>query len=92
MSKKSIRLAEQREHLINLVALQRVALAQNMAPWRIPLARVDRGLLAVQVIRRNPIWIIGGGVLIATLLRGNRMKWLQRSWVAWQMLRGLRRS
>lgn len=90
MSDKSIPLAEQRERLLHLAAEQRTTLAHCIEPWRLPLARVDRGLAAVQVIRRNPIVLIGGAVLLVALLRGNSMKWLQRGWVAWQMLRGLR--
>ena len=90
MSNKSIPLAEQRERLLNQAAAQRIALAQCIEPWRIPLARVDRGLAAVQVIRRNPVWLVGSAVLLVVLMRGNSMKWLQRGWVAWQMLRGLR--
>lgn len=97
MNANSARLAEQRERLIKLAAAQRIALAQNIEPWRAPLARVDQGLAALRAIKRNPAWIIGGGVLLAALLRGNRLrgnsiKWLRRSWMAWQVLRGLRRK
>jgi len=90
MSEKSARLADQRERLVALAAAQRTALAHNIEPWRIPLARVDQGLAALRVIKRNPAWIVVSGVLLAALLRGNSMKWLRRGWVAWQMLRGLR--
>lgn len=90
MSDKSIPLAEQRERLLHQAAEQRTALAQNIEPWRLPLAQVDRGLVAVQAIRRNPVWLVGSAVLLVVLMRGNSMKWLQRGWVAWQMLRGLR--
>jgi len=89
MSEKSARLADQRERLVALAAAQRTALAHNIEPWRIPLARVDQGLAALRVIRRNPAWIVVG-VLLAALLRGNSMKWLRRGWVAWRLLRGLR--
>jgi hypothetical protein len=84
MNNKSIPLAEQRERLLHQAA------AQCIEPWRIPLARVDRGLAAVQAIRRNPVWLIGSAALIVVLMRGNIMKWLRRGWVAWQMLRGMR--
>jgi hypothetical protein len=85
MSDQFIRLANQRERLIGLAAAQRSALAQSIEPWRVPLARVDRALAAARVIRRKPVWIVGG-LLLAALLRGNRMKWLRRGWVAWQLL------
>jgi hypothetical protein len=96
MNSNLIRLAERRQYLVALAAAQRTALAKNIEPWRVPLARIDQGVAAFQgvaalrAIKRNPVWIIGGGVLLAALLRGNSMKWLRRGWVAWQMLRGLR--
>jgi len=85
-------LVERRENLIKLAAAQRAALAQDIEPWRIPLARVDQGLTALRAIKRNPVWIVGG-VAVLTVLRPYRvMKWLRGGWVAWQMLRGLRRK
>ncbi len=90
MNEKSARLAEQRERLIKLAATQRTALAQNIEPWRIPLARVDLGLAALRYIKRHPAWLVGGGVLFAALRPSRVVKWLRRGWLAWQMLRGLR--
>ena len=85
-------LVERRENLIKLAAAQRAALAQNIEPWRIPLARVDQGLTALRAIKRNPVWIVGG-VVVLTVLRPYRViKWLRGGWVAWQVLRGLRRK
>lgn len=91
MTNKSAHLIEQRKNLINQAAAQRSALAQAIEPWRIPLARVDQGLVALRTLQRNPLWLVGG-VVFLTLLRPYRIaKWLQGGWVAWQMLRGLRR-
>lgn len=90
MTKKSARLVEQRENLIELAAVQRTALAQNIEPWRIPLARVDQGLTALRVIKRNPAWIVGGIVLLTALRPYRFVNWLRGGWVAWRMLRGLR--
>ena len=84
MNNKSIPLAEQRERLLHQAA------AQCIEPWRIPLARADRRLPAVQASLRHPSWLIGSAALIVGLMRGNSMKWLRRGWVAWQMLRGMR--
>jgi hypothetical protein len=90
MTEKSAHLLEQRENLIRLAESQRTALAQNIEPWRLPLARVDHGLTMLRAIKRNPALIVGGVVLL-TLLRPFRVvKWLRGGWVAWQMLRGLR--
>jgi hypothetical protein len=92
MTDKSSHLVEQRENLINLAAAQRTALAQSIEPWRIPLARVDQGLAALQSLKRNPLWLVGG-IVILTLLRPVRVvKWLRGGWLAWQVLGGLRRK
>jgi len=90
MKAKSTRLAERREHLIQLAASQRTTLAENIEPWRTRLARVDQGIAAVRAIRRNPTWLLGGFILLATLRPNRAMTWLRRGWVAWQMLRKLR--
>jgi len=90
MNEKLIRLAERRERLVAQAAAQRMALAQNIEPWRTPLARVDQGLAALRYIKSHPAWIIGGGVLLAVLRPGRAGKWLGRGWVTWQMLHKLR--
>jgi hypothetical protein len=90
MNANSARLADRRERLITLAATQRAALAESIEPWRIPLARVDQGVAALRAIKRNPAWLVGGLVLFTVLRPFHVVKWLQRGWVAWQMLRGLR--
>ena len=85
-----IRLAERRERLVAQAASQRVALAQNIEPWRIPLALADQGLTALRYIKRNPEWIVGGVVLLAALRPGHVGKWLGRGWVTWQVVQKLR--
>ena len=90
MNEKLIRLAERRERLVAQAAVQRMTLAQNIEPWRVPLARVDQGLAALRYIKSHPAWIVGGGVLLAALRLGRGGKWLRRGWVAWQMMHKLR--
>lgn len=90
MTEKLAHLVERRENLIRLAAAQRTVLAQNIEPWRIPLARVDQGLAALRVIKRNPAWIVGGIVLLTALRPYRFVNWLRGGWVAWQVLRGLR--
>lgn len=85
MNEKLTRLAERRERLITQAAAQRMALAQNIEPWRIPLARVDRGLAALRYIKSHPVWIVGGAALLAALRPRRVGKWLQLGWVTWQM-------
>jgi hypothetical protein len=88
---KSSRLVDRREHLIARVAAQRIVLAQNIEPWRPPLARVDQGLAAIGYLKRHPAWLIGGSALLVALRPGRVVKWLRRGWVAWQVVHQLRR-
>lgn len=90
MNDKLIRLAERRDRLVAQAAAQRISLAQNIEPWRQPLARADQGLAALRYIRSHPAWIVGGAVLLAVLRPGRIGKWLGRGWVTWQMVRKLR--
>ena len=89
MNERLTRLAERRCRLITQAAAQRKTLAQDIEPWRIPLARVDQGLAALRFVRSHPAWIVGG-VLLAALRLGRTGKWLQLGWVTWQMRHKLR--
>jgi len=90
MNDKLIQLAERRERLVVQAAAQRTALAQNIEPWRRPLALADQGLAALRFVKSHPAWIVGGGVLLAALRPGHVWKWLWRSWVTWQIMHDLR--
>ena len=90
MNEKLIRLAERRERLVAQAAAQRMTLAQNIEPWRNPLARADQGLAALRYIKNHPAWIVGGAILLAVLRPGRVGKWLGRGWVTWQMIHKLR--
>ena len=84
MNEKLIRLAERRERLVAQAAAQRLALAQSIEPWRLPLARVDQGLAALRFVRSHPAWI-AGGVLLAAWRLGRAGKWLRLGLITWQM-------
>jgi len=90
MNEKSSRLAERRERLVAQAAAQRMALAQNIEPWRLPLARADQGLAALRYIKSHPAWIVGGAVLLAIVRPGRAGNWLARGWVTWKMVQKLR--
>jgi len=89
MNKKLSRLIERREHLVAQAAAQRMALAQEIEPWRVPLARADQGLAALRFIKRHPVWLVGGVALLAAMRPGGLGKWLRRSWIAWQVVHRL---
>ncbi len=89
MNPNLTRLAERRERLVAQAARQRTALAQNIEPWRTPLAVADQGLAALSFLRRHPALIVVGGVVLASLRSGGTMRWLRRGWVSWQVVRKL---
>ena len=86
------RLVEVREELIAQAALQRMALMQDIQPWRTPLALADQGLTAVRYIKNHPAWIVSGITLLAILQPRHLGKWLGRGWVAWQLMHRVRGS
>ena len=90
MNKKLIRLAERRERLVTRAAEQRVALAQNIEPYRLPLALADQGINALRYIRSHPEWLVGVVVLFAALRPGRVGKWLKRGLVPLQIMYTLR--
>ncbi len=92
MNKKLTRLAERRRQLVAQAAAQRTSLANNMEPWRVRLALVDRGVAAVRYIGRHPALMMGAALLLVALRPRRAGKWLQRGWLVWQVGRSLRRS
>ncbi len=92
MNDKLIQLAERRERLVAQCSAQRITLALNAEPWRTPLARVDRGLAVLRCIKRHPVWMVGGGIVIAIIRPSRIGKWLRYGWMTWQIIRNLRDS
>ena len=90
MNANLVRLAERRERLVAQAAMQRRTLAQDVEPWRIPLALADQGLTALRYIKSHPEWIVGVVVLLAALRPRRVGKWLGRGWVSWQVMHRLR--
>lgn len=90
MSKTLAQLAERRACLVARAAAQRAALAENIEPWRTPLAWADRGLELLSVLKRRPVWLAGGVALFAALRVDRAGKWLRRGWLTWQVVRKLR--
>jgi hypothetical protein len=90
MNTKLTRLAEQRERLIAQAARQRMALAQDIEPWRTPLAIADQGLVALRFVKRHPVWLVGGIALFAAVRPGSVGNWLKRGWVTWRIVHLIR--
>ena len=92
MNKTLVRLAERREHLVAQAAAQRIALAQNLEPWRAPLALADHGVVALRYIRRHPVLLVVTPLIIAALRTARAGRWLRCAWVGWQFKRRLLRN
>lgn len=91
MNGRLTRLADRRRLLVAQAAVQRTALASNMAPWRARLALADRGIAALRYVRSHPALMVGAALLLAALRPRRVGKWLPRGWLAWQIGRRLRR-
>lgn len=90
MNKSLLRIAVRRERIVAQAASQRRTLAQNVEPWRMPLALADQGITVLRYLKRHPEGIVGVAVLLAALRPGRIATWLERSWVSWQLLQSLR--
>ena len=85
MNKKLSQLAERRQLLLKLTALQRTDLAQQFKPWRKPLALADHGINLVRSIKRYPALLLVGALVITVMRVKHTGKWLSRIWVVWQV-------
>ena len=91
MSRKLTQLAERRQQLVALSAAQRTTLSYTLEPWRARLSLVDRGVAVLCYVKRHPILMVGGSLLLAALRRRRVGRWLQRGLIAWQIGRQLLR-
>ena len=92
MNSTLTQLAERREHLMAQAAAQRNALAQNLAPWRAPLALADRGVEAIRAIQRHPALLLGTA-LVFVVWRPKRVdKWPRMLWAGWRIGRRMFRN
>jgi hypothetical protein len=83
---------DRRQRLLERIAAQREALANQAVPLQHASQRLDRSLRAIQYLKRNPLLTMGGGALALVLLRTyTRSSWMQYGWQAWRLLRQLRR-
>lgn len=86
------RLAERRERLVAQAAAQRIALGQDLGPWRRPLALADQGVYALRNIRSHPEWLVGVVILLAVLRPRRVGKWLGGGLASWRLVHKLRGS
>jgi hypothetical protein len=80
MNQKLTHLAQRRQRLVAQAAMQRIALARNIEPFRKPLARVDQGLRIIQYVKQHPTLAIASSVLFTLLRRTRAGKFLYNAW------------
>lgn len=91
MNADLLRLAERRATLVVRAASQRQELARAVAPWRTPLATLDQGLRIVRYLRQYPALLAGAAAIVTVLRPRALFKWARRGWLAWGVLRGIKR-
>ena len=91
MKAKLIELAEHRTALVARAATQRAELSHALAPWRVPLAVVDEGLVVARYIRNNAALLVGVVAFVAPLRPLRLARWLRRGWVLWRMAVAVKR-
>ena len=91
MNEQERRIAARRARLIARIDAERITLAQDLEPWRAPLAVVDHGLDVLRYLRNRPAWIVGGVALLIGLRPGTAGRWLRNGLLAWQLVHELRR-
>lgn len=91
MNNTLLRIAARREQIVAQAASQRQTLAQNIEPWRIPLAVADQGITGARYLKHHPEGIVVGIAVLFVALRPKRIAtWLERGWISWQILQSLR--
>ncbi len=87
MNKSPLPVTARRELLVVQIAQQRAALAQDIEPWRPPLARVYQGLLVLRYLKQHPVWITVGFAALLVVRHRSVGKWWWFGWRAWRILR-----
>lgn len=78
MSERSISLAQKRSALRTHCAIQRAELARHAGQIEACLGPVDRGINMVKHYATQPLLVIGGVALIATLGPRRLVRWMSR--------------
>lgn len=73
-----------RAALIERTATERERVTAQFAPFRPPLALVERSIAAGRVILSHPEWIAGAAALILILRPRRALAWAQRGFLAWR--------
>ncbi len=90
MSKRLIELAERRERLVALAAMQRSEFSRNLSPVKLGCSVADKGIAVARYLQQHPAMVAGGVGLLVALRPRRAIYWLKRGWFAWRMVQKLR--
>jgi YqjK-like protein len=90
MSEKLTRLAKRRAALVARSAHQRETVARAAEAWHKPLALADRGISALGHLVKHPLLMAGSVAVVVALRPRKILRWAQRGWLAWRIVRGVR--
>lgn len=89
MNDRLERLAARRAELVARAEMQRAQLSRSAAPLRKSLSLADRGLAAFRYVTARPLLMAAGAAALAVMSPRLLLKWAQRGWLAWRLLRGI---
>lgn len=90
MSKRLVELAERRERLVALAALQRSTFSRQLYPVKAGCAVADKGVMALRFLQKHPALVAGAAGLLLALKPRKAFSWLKRGWFVWRMTQKLR--
>lgn len=79
-----------RAELVTKAATQRSELGYWLQPWQTPLAFMSRGMALARRIRKHPMALAMGVLLMLGVGQGRWSVWFGRFWTGWQIYQSLR--
>lgn len=83
-------LSEHRAHLVERAAAEREALAALLAHTDAAAQWLSLGGAAIASLRRRPLWVAGGIMLLFALRPTRTLRWLASAWSLWRIYRTAR--
>ncbi len=93
MNTNLVTLAKKRQHLVEKVQMQRMAVSDQFQAWHKPISILDYAINMLRYIKQHPVFVASGGSALLSMLKPNALSlWLQRGLLAWQILSKFRKK
>lgn len=93
MNTNLVTLAKKRQHLVEKVQMQRMAVSDQFQAWHKPISILDYAINMLRYIKQHPVLVASGGSALLSMLKPNALSlWLQRGLLAWQILSKFRKK